>query len=232
MDHSEAVGIKAVEKYILGELSPELREEFEEHYVDCPECASDIRALARFSEVSKLVLEEEAGAQVPSAAERGSQRSWLTWLRPVFAAPAIALLVAIVIYQATVTIPALKERAGAQSVAQVYESSFRVRGTTRGEIPSSVTVAPNESFGLDFDFIPSKNFPQYKGTLFDSSGGTVLTLKLRAEAANKEQHLVIPGGLVQPGSYQLIFVGESAMENSGAKPEEVQRLSFAIVFAK
>lgn len=231
MDHSEAAKIKAVEKYILGELPPELRDQFEEHYFDCSECAADIRVLARFRSVSKLVLEEDATAEVPSA-EKGPQHGWFAWLRPVFAVPAIALLAAIVIFQATVTIPALKERTKGQSFVQVYESSFRIQGTTRGETPSIVTVAPNESFGLDFDFIPSRNFPRYKGTLFDSSGRTVLTLKLRAEAANKEQHVVIPGGLVQPGSYQLVFVGEAATENSGVKPEEVQRLSFAIVFTK
>lgn len=230
MDHSEAAKIKAVEKYILGELPPELRDQFEEHYFDCPECAADIRALARFRKVSKFVLEEEVAAEVFSA-EKGPQRGWFAWLRPVFAVPAIALLAAIVIFQATVTIPAWKQRTERQRVTQVYESAFRLQGTTRGEVASIVTIAPNESFGLDFDFIPSKSFPQYTGSLRDSSGRTVVTFQLKAEAANKEQHLVIPGGLVQPGSYQLVFVGE-AMENSPAKPEEVQRLSFAIVFTK
>jgi len=34
MDHSEVVRLKVVEKYILGELTADLREQFEEHYFD------------------------------------------------------------------------------------------------------------------------------------------------------------------------------------------------------
>jgi len=229
MDHSEAAGTKAVEKYILGELSPELLEQFEEHYFDCPECASDVRAFARFRSVSRLILEEDAAAGVP-ATEPRPQRGWLAWLQPAFAVPAIALLAAIVVFQATVTIPALRERAKGQRVAQIYESSFRVQGATRGETPSRVVIRPNESFALDFDFIPSKSFPRYKGSLIDLEERTLVTFELRAEAANKEQHLVIPGGLVQPGNYQLVFVGTMETANSGAEPEEVQRLFFVVVF--
>ena len=88
MDHSEATKIKAVEKYILGELPSELREQFEEHYVDCPECASDVRALARFRTVGRLLLEEDPAGGVPST-ERRRPLGWQNWLRPVFAAPAI-----------------------------------------------------------------------------------------------------------------------------------------------
>jgi hypothetical protein len=35
MDHLEAKRIQAAEKYVLGELTPALRDEYEEHYFDC-----------------------------------------------------------------------------------------------------------------------------------------------------------------------------------------------------
>ncbi len=38
MNHSEALQLQAAEKYILGELAPELRDEYEEHYFECEEC--------------------------------------------------------------------------------------------------------------------------------------------------------------------------------------------------
>jgi len=44
MDHSEALRLQAAERYVLGELSPELREQYEEHYFTCEECASDVKA--------------------------------------------------------------------------------------------------------------------------------------------------------------------------------------------
>ncbi len=48
MTHDEAVQITAVEQYVLGELPPPLRDEFEEHFFDCQECAIDVKAAAEF----------------------------------------------------------------------------------------------------------------------------------------------------------------------------------------
>jgi len=58
MDHSESIRLMAAEKYLLGELTPELREQFEEHFFGCEECALDVRAGAAFVEQSKVVLGE------------------------------------------------------------------------------------------------------------------------------------------------------------------------------
>ena len=227
MDHSEAVRIKAVEKYILGELPPELRDQFEEHYFDCVECASDIRALARLRNVSRLVLEEDEAARV-SSTEEGLQRGWLRWLRPVFAVPAIVLLAAIVIFQAAVTIPTLKKRSGSQSVAQVYESSFRLQGTTRGESASKVSINPRQSFALQFDFTPSRKFTSYKGFLVDATGTAIETFDIAGEQANKELHLVIPGAKVHAGNYDLVFSGVNGAPLTDLRADEVQRIPFIV----
>jgi len=48
MDHNEAVRLQAAEKYVLGELPPPLRDEFEEHYFECEECAQEVKAAAEF----------------------------------------------------------------------------------------------------------------------------------------------------------------------------------------
>ena len=43
MNHEEAIRIMGTEQYLLNDLSPELREKFEEHFFECPECAADLR---------------------------------------------------------------------------------------------------------------------------------------------------------------------------------------------
>lgn len=48
MDHSEAVRMQAAARYVLGELSPVLREEYEKHFFDCAACALDVQAVAAF----------------------------------------------------------------------------------------------------------------------------------------------------------------------------------------
>jgi Putative zinc-finger len=227
MDHSEVVRLKAVEKYILGELSGEDRERFEEHYFDCPECASDIKALARIRSASRMILEEDAAAEV-SSRQRRKNVSWFGWLKPVVTVPAIAALAAIVIFQSGVTIPRLKERVASRQTAQIYESTYRLQGATRGADISQVTALSNESFGLDFDFTPNASFERYEGQLIDPTGKPVLTFPVRGEVANKELHLVVPAGIVRAGKYTVVFSGEDGATDSVSETHEVQRLSFVV----
>jgi hypothetical protein len=232
MDHQEALQLQAIEKYILGELPADLREQFEEHYFDCPECASGLKALATFVTASRLAFkEEETSPRVLPILPGTKPQGWFGWLRPVIALPAIGILAAIVFFQNVVTIPSARKRAEAESVARVFESSYRLEGATRGGNVSRVMLRSGESFALDFDFTPNNSYPRYKGSLLDASGKVVLTFDLKGEAANKEQHLVIPGGIVRPGNYELVFVGQNGTINSGPKNEEVQRLFFAVELA-
>lgn len=230
MDHKEVVRLQAVEKYMLGELSPELRDQFEEHYFDCPTCAADVTALNTFMAASRMILNEAVVAEPATREGKTERRGWFDWLRPAVALPAMAALAAVIVFQAVVTIPGLKERAASQSVAQVYESSFRVQGATRGEGSSKVTVSPNQSFALDFDFTPQQSFRSYKGMLLDPSGNTILSFGVPGSAANKELHLAVPGDKIHPGNYELVFVGENENPNSDQKANEVQRLSFSVEF--
>ena len=56
MDHNEALQLQAVEKYVLGELPPPLRDEFEGHFFECQECALDVMAAAEFVDNVRAVL--------------------------------------------------------------------------------------------------------------------------------------------------------------------------------
>lgn len=230
MDHSDALRLKAAEKYISGDLPGDLRDQFEEHYFDCAECTNDLKALATFVTASRIVFEEEAAAKVPLRQPQVERTGWLNWLRPIIAVPAIAALAAVVVFQSAVTIPALKNRIAVEPAAQVYESSYRLQGTTRGESVPTMAIHANESFALDFDFTPSRAFQGYKGNLLDASEKTVLTFAISGEQANKELHLAVPAGTVQPGKYHLVFAGEDGTMSSDPKTNEVQRLSFAVEF--
>ena len=49
MDHLTAVRIGAAELYAMGELDALRREEFEEHYFDCRECAAEVKLEQAFA---------------------------------------------------------------------------------------------------------------------------------------------------------------------------------------
>jgi len=233
MDHAEAVRLNAAESYLSGELPEALRDQFEEHYFDCFECANDLKSLDIFRTASRMVFKEEVVARVPPQRPEAERARRFGWLRPLVAVPAIAALAAIVAFQNAVTIPALKQRP--RTAAEAYASSFRLQGTTRGKSISTVSVRPNEGFALDFDFIPGQVFPSYQGLLFDDADGSVLTFHLPGELANKEVHLAVPAGLLHAGKYSLVLNGVRDAEGrlaSGSAPggNEVQRVAFAVEF--
>ena len=70
MDHNEAIQQMVAERYLLGELTAEQRDAFEEHAFDCPECSLDLRAGAAFIDTAKVELPKLAAASAaPSMPE-------------------------------------------------------------------------------------------------------------------------------------------------------------------
>src|SRR5215475_7253487 len=87
MDHTEAVKLQAVEKYILGELAPPLRDEFEAHYFDCMECSLNLRSGVAFAAASRQYFAETVGREVVVPAPKPD---WFAWLKPLVAVPVFA----------------------------------------------------------------------------------------------------------------------------------------------
>src|SRR5260221_14611798 len=104
MDHNQALQLQAAVKYVLGELSQVQRDEYEEHYFDCAECAIDIKALATFADTTREVLRREKANQpakglVPAPGGRVGAPP------PPAARPALAAFLLIVALQKTCPVP-------------------------------------------------------------------------------------------------------------------------------
>ena len=225
MDHNEAVRLQAVEKYVLGELAQPQRDEYEEHYFDCAECALDIKALAAFADTSRKLAGEESLVREVAPAPAG----WFRWLRPAFAVPAFAALLILVAYQNTVTIPRAKE-AATHGTGQLFTSSVSLQmANTRGGDEVKVQVPKNESFAFKFDFTPSRKFDSYIGQLQDASGRPLLQVNIPGSFTNMEAELAVPAGLLQPGKYALVFAGDPGSKGPMSK-DEVLRLAFSVEF--
>jgi len=229
MDHNEAIQLQAAVKYVLGELSPVQRDEYEEHYFDCAECAIDIKALATFADTTREVLRQEKASQLAKNLVPASG-GWLRWLQPTVAVPAFAALLLIIAYQNVVTIPHVRQDASS-GAAQLFVTS---RGPKIAVVRSSedipkYSVRQGQSLPLKFDFTPKKPFDAYVCQLQDESGRTVLQVRVPGSFTNKELNLVVPANSVKPGKYTLVFTGDPASTGQPTK-DEILRLDFAVEF--
>jgi len=228
MDHNEAIQLQAAVKYVLGELSPVQREEYEEHYFDCSECAVDLKVLATFADTTREVLRQERANSFARDAAR-AREGWFRWLQPIVAVPAFAALLLIIVFQNTVTIPQAREEASGAAQLFVSSRSPKMAVTRGSDDIAKYSVRPNESLPLKFDFTPSTSADAYACQLRDESGRSLLELHVPGSFANKELNLVIPANRIKPGKYTLIFTGDPGAKGQPAKAE-VLRLTFAIEF--
>jgi len=229
MDHNQALQLQAAVKYVLGELSQVQRDEYEEHYFDCAECAVDIKALATFADTTREVLRRERESQLAKdlVPARGG---WLRWLQPVVAVPAFAALLLIIAYQNTVTIPQAREEA-TSGVAQILFNSHALRGVnTAGEEGRTLAIRPDEAFFLNFDFVPTRSFDNYIAQVEAQDGRVLLRSKIAGGNANQEAHLPIAAGMLLPGKYVLAFYGDPDGSGKVNRQNDAGRLPFTVEF--
>jgi hypothetical protein len=232
MDHSEAVRLRAAEKYVLGELAGDVRDEYEEHYFGCVECAADVKATAAFAAMSRTVFLEDAAVKPVPAEPRLSFTERFRW---AFAAVgALAALFVVVFYQNSVTIPKLKSEASLAGSSS-YNKPFELGASAmhRGESvdATAVIIDPRQGLAFTFDFTPpTPRLASYVCQFKDLSGRVLLQVPISSDKMDQTATLLIPGGLVTaPGKYEIAFLG--ADPASGLPTQTSSAFSFAITIA-
>src|SRR5712671_4456867 len=217
MDHPEATRLMAVEKYLLNELSPELRKSFEEHLFECSECEFDVHAGYALIDGSKDVFSsvvEVAEAHVP-----GKPNQWLAWFRPAIAVPVMALLLVVVSYQNFVTVPKLKGIVAAAQSPQLLNPIYLTAGTNRGTNDVVATTKRNHPLAVTLDIPAETRFTSYVCELQSPSGELEGSLPVSAESArNSVSMTVYPRH--GAGVYQLVVFG---VAQNGSSKAEIER---------
>jgi hypothetical protein len=235
MDHNDAVRLQASEKYVLGEFPQNLRDEYEEHFFDCAECAVDVKAIAALADTTREVLrrDEAVSAQKAAAPARGDRRlgsllsGWRRWLQPALV-PAFCALLLLAGYQNLVSIPRSKGLA-AQAAAPHVLPTFSLVGSNRraGGRPV-VQVTTDKPFILKVD-IPETEGPasaSYLLRLEDSSGVSRSLGTVSHEDARNTVFVEVPAGF--PGGNAQLVVLE--IPQPGATPREITTLPFVVAF--
>ena len=202
MDHELAVKNQAVERYFLGEMTPEEKDAFEEHYFVCDLCAADVKAASIFIENSKAVFKEP---------HRGAMKagSWLAWLRPAFSySPAYAALALVCLlgagYERFRVIPALK-------APQTLGPGVILEGNTRSALPKMHEGDPTV-FHMPWD----RGGPAYVELRKDAR--VISSGPVRAPAHDQPLDVFIPGEL-EPGRYSVVV---RALDSGRPGPEVME----------
>ncbi len=209
MEHDEAIRQRATERYLLDELNPELRDQFEEHLFACQDCALDLHSAALLIEQSKVILSEGPAvfpvhAPVSSPASTG----WFSWLRPAFAAPVLALLLAVIVYQNRAN-TRLQRAVNSPQIMASAVVNLNVRGTEPIPVPAHV----GQAFGLTVNVPPDSGYSSYKLDLYSSQGKLEWSRTIPA-SGNDVLSLYIPGSGQEPGALAVhgITAGGESVE--------------------
>ena len=229
MEHSDAIRLKAAEQYLLGEISGDLRAEFEEHFMSCAECAADLRAGVMFVESARDVFRSQA-SELVAAKTAGPSRGWLAWiLRPAFAVPAFAVLLAIIGYQSGVVIPRLESSASRTAAPRALTSFSLIDSNARGEGAAAFIVQPDQPFSLYADVPPQPSFPVYTLRVESEAGAAQFAVSISADEARNTVQILVPASRLTPGPYALVVRGASG--SGDAQGAELARYNFSIAYA-
>lgn len=215
MEHHEAVEMMASERYLLDELTPELRDAYEDHLFGCAECADDVRFGAAFVDRAKAVLPGMASA-VPVAAAPARKpakrkRDWFAWLKPAIMVPAFACLLAIVGYQNLVVYPALEASA---AEPRLLPPATVLAGETRGGLPvvyadlvtgSTLTVPLPQNGGQNGG--QNASYAAYKFDFYDSRSKLIWTHTMRSAGAADDTATIWLPGRIKQDTYKLAISG-------------------------
>lgn len=224
MDHTDATRLMATEQYLLNELAPEVRDEFEEHLFGCPQCALDLRSGAALVQQVKIVLPElESHAAVAAAAPRQQSRPF-GWMLPAFSM-ATALLLIVLGYQNFVTTPKLQREAALANVPHILPSVSLI--SARDTRVPQITAQHNGA-ALVFLDIPAEHvFPSYVAELHDQAGKLQWSLPIAGAAAKDTVSIQIPSSPSGSGLYTLVLSG---VETNPERRTEIQQYKFQLKY--
>jgi len=225
MNHQDAAQAMMVEKYVLNELTPEVRAEFEEHYFECPECAMDLRATTAFLDAARAEFKTSSVARPLPVSSSERPRLWL--LRPSFIMPALAACLLFILYQNAVVVPQLHQQIARFSAPTIVPSVSLVGGNTRGGQTPSITVPPVHPFLLLLDIPTQERFSSYTCSLYSPAGRLVWKGQVSTQQAKDTISITVPATDRMDGEYSLHVMGNADLSSPSA-PVDLANYRFVL----
>jgi hypothetical protein len=227
MDHKVVTAQNMTERYLLNELDPAAREEFEAHYFNCRECAADVQAAALLVEkIKDGAIPDPEFRPAPAAPPVSAPKPWLGWLRPAFVLPVMAMLLAVVGYQNLVTYPQMSRQLNSPRILPYAQVNL---DTYAAESPA-ITPQPGQAFLLLVRIPPGGAYSKYTADLYNPAGKLEwsFTFAIPASSEQEQWPLQVPGANREAGRYKLVVRGSSA----SGETKDVGSTSFELQIQK
>jgi hypothetical protein len=230
MNHQDALREMSVERYLLGELTGERREVFEEHLFDCEQCAADLKAGVDLLEGARTELAHPDRLATAVRQRPPSRLNWL--LSPAWLAPALAACLLVVVYQTFFVIPEIRRQLAQANVPAVLNNLVLAGGTARGGGLLRVVAPENGSFLLSVDIPSSSIYSGYLCSLYSPAGALVWHVRISPQQANDTVQIRVPLASTQAGENTLLIQGERPSEPSGVTLDDLSRHRFILEIQK
>jgi hypothetical protein len=233
MQHEDAIRTQAAERYLLGEMSLEEREVYEDHYFSCAACGNELSATAAFVANARVAL---APPPPPRADRRDTggravgpdgRRGWgrLVARSQVLASAlsiAVVVLAVVVGYQRLAVIPDLRQQLAGRDAAQAVPT-VALRSAARGAGPR-LQVSASDAFAvLQADVLPERAVASYTALLLAADGRERFRTSLDAPEIGLPVTLLIPVRDLPAGEYTLVFQDSAAGIDVGRFPFSLDR---------
>jgi hypothetical protein len=230
MNHKEALRDMAAERYLLGELTEEPREAFEEHLFECSLCAADLTSGVAFLQAARAELAAPARLAAPaSVAKPGNGLSRLRGLlSPAWLVPALAASLLTIAYQSAVVLPTMRQQLAQADSPEIINNLVLTGGATRGGSMPHITAAEHGSFVLSVDIAAQSTYSAYLCSLYAPSGALVWHGTVTPQQANDTVLIRLPSAITRAGENILLVQGVRQGSSSGANLDDLARHSFVL----
>jgi hypothetical protein len=212
MDHKDVDRTYLVERYWLGELPREERQEFEEHFFACDDCADALRHLEMLeangqdASVKEIDLKGAHGKVVPI------ERKFRVFRNTSLLAA--AALAGVVGFDHLVEIPRFQNQIAALTSIQVVEPAAGLHEEQRGAEETTVSVVKGASF-FDVNFDVAKPSGTGYDCVIQSAAGVRVDGCRNLQAPLGEFHLRLAAEKLVPGEYVLVLLKSGSREELG-----------------
>jgi hypothetical protein len=208
MSHEQVTCSRAVERYVLGELTPEEREAFENHYFDCRDCYEQVKLEMQFLSRSRQVLDPEP--------EKGWLARLLGDLRrpaPAFACALLLCTLGMSVYQQSIIADLGRPRVEAAHL--VFHGQSR-SGVRSAQSPKLVNVSRKGNISLTVQFTPTPEYSSYEARILSGSGRVQYSLPLPDTGLEEGSTVTLPASTLRPEKYSIVVEGSN---HDGVKEE-------------